>query len=641
MKRRGYRLGEMTLDKQQVEAVVACEDAQLVLASAGSGKTMSLLAKIQYLCQDLHIRPEKILAISFTKKTVSELIERCAIKGVEFRTFHALGNHILQSYKSENLARKRLVSEVEIATVLRSRLLRLCNDDGFARELNNYILFYSGYLFPPGDYSDSRRRAQEQECELVANWLYAHQIKYQFRKDLGGYKPDFTLDGCYLDLFALDRNGNSLLGSEYQREVSWRRKKYKRERLKHIELYSWWWSEGIALEKLGRELLSCGLMPRRRSESEIMEMILANRKDDFDYFLRQLTNFLSLYKNGLHNICKLRQRVAKLDKYQQKRATLFLNIFERVYDEYSEWLEENRLYDFADMINDAVNQVRTKKDCMLGYDYILLDEVQDLSPNRLRLVREILQKNPHCRLFAVGDDWQSIYRFTGSNLELIGRFEAFFGRHVRRSLIETTHRFGSPTVKLSSNFVQKNPAQAHKKVRGPKRSTPIKIVLSEVDVTNKNSEVDGFRKVVQDLLEIYGEEKLTKLQLQIISRFNNDAFFLKDANEAQIENDSLEWRLDSGNNLHFDFCSIHKSKGITRDIVVVLNMNNSLRGMPAQRENDPLIDMLLSDQEKYPFAEERRLFYVALTRARLATYLIAKEKTPSPFLLELSPELLE
>ena len=108
-----------------------------------------------------------------------------------------------------------------------------------------------------------------------------------------------------------------------------------------------------------------------------------------------------------------------------------------------------------------------------------------------------------------------------------------------------------------------------------------------------------------------------------------------------MEEDRLYWSLNSGQKLEFEFCSIHKSKGITRDIVVVLNMNDELMGMPAQRESDPLIDMLLSNRESYPFAEERRLFYVALTRARRTTYLIAKEKKPSPFLYEISDELSE
>ena len=261
----------MPLDRQQVEAVVACEDAQLVLASAGSGKTMSLLAKIEYLCGELNVPPERILAISFTKKTVDELVERCGVKGVEFRTFHALGNSILQEYQSEHLARRRLIAEEEIATFLREKLLELCRDAAFARKVNDYILFYLSVPVAPGDYKNLsqkiginrlclrasiRRQQYEESCknggaslkgelirnkeeELVANWLYINQIDYEYRKERVGYRPDFTLDNCFLDIFSLDRDRNSLIGNQYQKEVAWRRKYYKRNKLRHIELQSW------------------------------------------------------------------------------------------------------------------------------------------------------------------------------------------------------------------------------------------------------------------------------------------------------------------------------------------------------------------------------------------------------------------
>ncbi len=658
-KRRGLKLGEMSLDKQQVEAVVACEDAQLVLASAGSGKTMSLLAKIEYLHKELGIPPEKILAISFTKKTVEELIERCAVKGVEFRTFHALGNSILREYQSEYFAKRRLISEAEIRQFLEQKLLEKCRDNTFARQVNDYILFYLSTPVAPGDFknlkgkirlnrlflrreilADAQKKApiRNKEEELVADWLYAYQLDYEYRKELPELKQktDFALGDICLDILALDKNGNSMLGANYQKEVAQRRKSYKRARLKHLEIHSWEWGECLAFENLARNLCQVGLNPKRRNEQEIR----AKLQPEYAQFLAQIMSFLSLYKNGLHDIVKLRARTAKWSKYEKQRAAIFLDIFEVLFREYEEYLETERLYDFADMINHATELVKTEPDCMRGYEYILLDEVQDLSPNRLCLVREILRKNPHCRLFAVGDDWQSIYRFTGSNLELIERFEQYFGKTVRRSLIETTHRFGVPTVEKSSRFVQKNPAQAHKKVRGLKIQTPIKIILSKTDTKNRKSEADGFRNAVKDMLEVYGDE-LLKMSLQIISRFNHDLAFVMDAPEAKIKEDRLYWSLDSGQKLEFEFCSIHKSKGITRDIVVVLNMNDDLMGMPAQREDDPLIDMLLSDQEKYPFAEERRLFYVALTRARKATYLIAKEKKPSPFLYEISDELSE
>ena len=672
-KRRGLKLGDMSLDKQQVEAVVACEDTQLVLASAGSGKTMSLLAKIEYLHRELGIPPEKILAISFTKKTVEELIERCAVKGVEFRTFHGLGNSILQEYQSEYLSKRRLITENEIKDFFENILLEKYRDDAFARKVNDYILFLLSMPTAPGDFKNlkgkiclnrlflrceilAEKRKQQKasqtinnlsirnkEEELVANWLYIHQIPYDYRKELSDLKQktDFALGDICLDIFALDKNGNSLLGSEYQKEVVARRKAYKRVKQKHIELQSWEWGECTAFENLAQSLIKNGLQPRRLPEQKILQIIQDDLPGEYAHFLAQLINFLSLYKNGLHDISKLRKRIGKSAKYEKYRATAFLDIFETLYKEYQEYLEANRLYDFADMINLATKLVKNEPSCMLGYEYILLDEVQDLSPNRLRLVREILNKNSSCRLFAVGDDWQSIYRFAGSNLELIERFENYFGRHIRRSLIETTHRFGAPTVQKSSSFVQKNPAQARKKVCGLKTETPIKIILSKTDVKNRKSEVDGFRNAIKDMLATYDEEALLEMKLQIISRFNHDLAFIADAPEININGEKVSWLLESGNKLEFEFCSIHKSKGITRDIVIVLNMNDDLMGMPAQRENDPLIDMLLSAQESYPFAEERRLFYVALTRARKATYLIAKEKKPSPFLFELSEELCE
>ena len=656
----------MSLDKQQVEAVVACEDAQLVLASAGSGKTMSLLAKIEYLVRELKISPEKILAISFTKKTVDELIERCAIKNVEFRTFHGLGNNILQEYQSEYLTKQRLISEVEILQFFKKQLLEDYKDEKFARMINDYILFYLSTPTAPGDFRNLKGKIRlnrlflrreilaeaqqkqykplrDKEEELIANWLYIYRIPYQRHQEVPGLKQktNFLIGDICLDIFALNRNGNSLLGNAYQKEVAMRRKSYKRIKRKHIELQSWEWGECVAFENLKQKLVKNNIKPQRMAESDIAQIIQEKLQGEYKHFFVQLINFLSLYKNGLHSIEKLQQRIEKFPKYEKRRAKLFLEIFVKLYNDYRQHLEIERLYDFADMINLATELVKSELGCMCGYEYILLDEVQDLSPNRLALVRAILHKNPNCRLFAVGDDWQSIYRFTGSNLELIERFESYFGRHVRRSLIETTHRFGAPTVEKSSKFVQKNPFQAHKKVHGLKTETPIKIILSKADVSNRKSEVDGFQNAVKDMLEVYGEKELLRMKLQIISRFNHDLSFIADAPEVKIEGEKICWRLESGNNLEFEFCSIHKSKGITRDVVIVLNMNDDLMGMPAQRENDPLIDMLLSGQEGYPFAEERRLFYVALTRARKATYLIAKEKKPSPFLFELSEELCE
>ncbi len=155
---KGLSWSGCALDKQQIEAVVACEDAQLVLASAGSGKTLSLLAKIDYIHSQLHVSSEQILAISFTKKTVSELTQRCSVKGVEFRTFHSLGNNILRNIPSE-LGAKTLISEQDIAKYFSSIIHQLCSDNRtFARAVNNYILFYFSAPQNPGVFKNDMKR---------------------------------------------------------------------------------------------------------------------------------------------------------------------------------------------------------------------------------------------------------------------------------------------------------------------------------------------------------------------------------------------------------------------------------------------------------------------------------------------------
>ena len=138
-----------------------------------------------------------------------------------------------------------------------------------------------------------------------------------------------------------------------------------------------------------------------------------------------------------------------------------------------------------------------------------------------------------------------------------------------------------------------------------------------------------------------GVDFLAQKSIQIISRFNRDIERLKSPYIQIIEKDNNVYDVIWRNKLHFEFCSMHKSKGITRDIVIVLNMSSRPTGMPATRPLDPIIDILLAPQEPFSFAEERRLFYVAITRAREQTFLVVDAKHPSPFVLEICDELAD
>ena len=427
------------------------------------------------------------------------------------------------------------------------------------------------------------------------------------------------------------------------RDVKWKRRLHKINKTRYIELQVWRWSDLSIYEYLAHRLKEYGVLLKRKPESEILAQI--KDSGELDEFLNFSQSFLSLHKNGNLKLREIKERFSRAkDNYLRERSLKFLRLYASYYLFYQEYLDVERGYDFADMINIAAQNVRELSGCASGYRYILLDEVQDLSRNRQELILAILQKNPSCKLFAVGDDWQSIYRFTGSNLELIRKFDRVFQRPTRRSLIESTHRFALPTLKISSEFVQKNPVQARKHVRSSKKTqTPIEIIFNEPDEVIRGSDIPAFERAIKHLIDELGFEKLQAKELQIISRYNHDISRLSNSPNIKIDGAAVCWSnpQNPAQHLKFEFCSMHKSKGITRDIVFVLNMNSDLMGMPAQRETDPIIDALLSQEESFPFAEERRLFYVAITRARECTILLANRKNPSPFLFEICGELAQ
>lgn len=702
---RDYYSDNQKLDKQQIEAIVACEDASLVLAPAGSGKTISLLAKIEYLVNTLGIPTDKILAISFTRKTVKELKDRVGINGVNINTFHSLGNKILKRQLTE---KKGIIQEKQIYKFIKDSLNNLIEEDQrFAKSYNDYLLFYystpvdltqlismkdtvefnksflrqtlQSVSLDKKGYNISgttlnREFVKSKEEQIIANWLFINQIPYEYEKQYEHidtkYKPDFTLtmfdEPLYLEHFALQKDGTSHFNN-YTSGVEWKRALHKENNTILLESYTYQWKDGTLLNHIENEIKSTGLKITRLAEDKITEIMEGSSQysSDIKSFYEVLVTFLMLQKNGMLALKDIDEKIADIDnEYLKRRAELFFEIYKPIYLSYERHLKNNNMIDFADMINCSIEIVNKSNDGNYPYDYILIDEVQDLSSNRYKLIKALLSKNPNSKLFAVGDDWQSIFRFAGGDLSLIQDFENTFELNTRRSFIGMTHRFGDPQLKLSSKFVQKNPYQSQKKVYGTDaKQTPIvKRFFTGRYINNKNQTVSEEAKVVDSILDglqrEYGKD-LSSKSIQIISRYNWDIDIIKgkikkglvphknfrvleagdDTNKDEKET-LIEWKPDLAKEpVKLAFCSMHKAKGITRDIVIVLNMNAGSNGMPSSRSSDPLIELLLAHTDQYPFAEERRLFYVAITRAKEATYVIADKTRPSQFLFEIFDDL--
>lgn len=706
-----YKLEDKLLDGQQIEAVVACEDANLVLAAAGSGKTLSLLAKVKYLHEQLGVPLSKILTISFTNNTTRELKERLTNLGLDsdgVRTFHSLGNWILKesSGKTKRLfqddAIKRFVSKT--VTDLRE------NDEAYARSYNDYLLYYHATPIDPLELKDEkeaidfnksflRRTLQSismkkneydktrpalageyvrsKEEQIIANFLYINQVPYEYEKQYPymdtKYRPDFTIEEfeepIYLEHWGMDRNGDvsPLNGNPttYIKRKAWAKHTHETNGTILIESYSYQWREGTLLTHIESELKRVGAELVRRKESEIAELIDKSYRQDIRAFVELCNTFLNLFKNSALTLLELEQRIESIENdYQRDRTQKFYAIFKPIYEAYEKHLNENNLQDFADMIKLATKKLQSLPNRSFEFDYILVDEVQDLSYGRFSLLKAMLDSNPGAKLFCVGDDWQSIFRFTGSDLTLIQDFESFFSRQTYRSLIEQTHRFGDPTVQLSGDFIQQNPNQSRKNVTfNSDISTPIRIHINDELVPSNRNELtvenskypdrvvdirdgESVNQILTELLMKHGIEALLEKEIQIISRYNWDIDRVKCHPAFTIEEDTedkdikIKW-LSSSNAepIEMLFSTMHRAKGLTRDIVIVLNCNDGPAGMPATHSDDPILSLLLAHPDGFLYSEERRLFYVAITRAKEETHLIANPATPSQFLFEIEPQL--
>ncbi len=505
-----YRIEGNLLDPQQIEAVVACDDAELILAPAGSGKSASLMAKVNYIIDHLGVPPDEVLIIAFTRKVVDELKDRIRDASVEICTFHSLGNKIIK--------------------------------------------------------------------------------------------------------------GTSTYG--------------------HKELIQ---------DGLTEQIISSSLQNLHLTDEDLSMF------DGLDKLAELMITTLGLQKNEQITLAELKSRFSSIeDKAERAKSLKFFNWYQQVYESYEQYLNTHGLYDFADMLELSKDIVLHMSPGELPYKYILVDEVQDLSRSKYLLLRAILDNCKNVKLFAVGDDWQSIYRFAGSNLGVLADFEQIFGRVTYRSLIELTYRFGEPTAWISGNFIQKNPHQSKKRVRTfRKTKTPISVSLNPCKKKSTPRDYEIVNSWIQQLYHQHGDKLFTK-RLQVISRYNHDLYRLITEESMSYKNAAasgtaeegiiLKWRLEGSDTsppktVDVAFCSMHKSKGITRDIVFVINMNNGAQGMPATRADNAISSVLLAKLDPYPLAEERRLFYVAITRAVEHTILISEIGHISDYVFEIAPFL--
>ncbi|HEY5370497.1 MAG TPA: UvrD-helicase domain-containing protein [Hanamia sp.] len=679
------------LDTQQRIAVVTDEDNNIVIAGAGSGKTTTIVGKVNYIIDRYKVAPEEILLISFTNKSASTLAGRIDIEGIEAKTFHKFGKDII--VEAEGI-QPSIFDEAQFKPLLTRYFSELIKNESYLSKVTNY---FTNFLKPvksqfefdnQGDYiqyiKDKNFRTYKlkevpargrttykmevvksiEECK-IANHLLFNGVKYEYEfpyehdtanETYRQYKPDFTVmqngERIYIEHFAVSKNGSvpNFFAKEgetyeeakkrYWEKIDWARQLHESNETTLIETYSYEMSENILFENLTQHLQESGITLRPKSPEEIWQIISETAKDEVNSFITLFGTFITLMKSNNYSINDVINRNKQTkEEFFRKRNALFIEIIKPIFERYESHLRERNEIDFSDMINKASKHIASGKH-KRKFSYVLIDEFQDISIGRYQLIKAIKTNNPSCKLFCVGDDWQSIYRFSGSDIALFKEFENYFGFTVK-SKIETTYRFHNPLINLSSEFIQKNPNQAKKELRGTSntRNTEFKIQYS---VTENQDDTNALQNIFNQLLAT--NEPIEDKEIFILGRYGFDIDRIKNENgffridkETGIISYSIKTEEET-KKLKAQFMTVHKAKGLEADIIIVLNCNSGKYGFPSEMSDDEVLNLLLSEADQFENGEERRLFYVAMTRAKENVYFVADSSFKSKFIAELEIE---
>jgi DNA helicase IV len=651
------------LDEIQREAAVRDEDNNLIVAGAGTGKTTTIVGKYVYLTQRRKVHPENILLLAFTEKAAAEMRIRVQDRvkavlekeiDVNARTFHSLGLEIIsqvRGYKPDIL----FDSEIRLRSFFMDVYEELVQNERFRGVLANYLIEYlKPYRAPEtfrtrGEYiaylrsnnilSLKREELKSFEEVHIANYLFLNNIEYLYEQpyehETRGrqhrrYRPDFFLPayGIYIEHWGVSKDGSvpGWFGSRgtqsatdvYQSKMKWAREIHKRHGTKLLEMYSYEKRDGVLLKNLERKLKLAGVRIERKSDAEILRHYQDAR--EIPMLINLIITFLNLYKSNAYTYDEV---IGRSDKDQRGRTAAFIELFDPFYRRYEDELRRNDAVDFNDMIAAAADHVR-RNEYVHRFSYVLIDEFQDISGGRMRLGQALLGQSEDTKLFCVGDDWQSIYRFTGADVSIMTNFQKHFG-YTQTVILDRTYRYNDKILRISSDFIQRNPAQIKKKLKSGRAAgeNPVEILFTE------RKREDELIAILCGTLDRAASELREKRSVFIISRYN----FNRPSNIDELRS--------ACTHLEIEALTAHKSKGLEADYVIIKSVVSGIVGFPCGISDDPLVTSILSEPETFENAEERRLFYVALTRARHKIFILSTDSRPSPFIRELDPRCVK
>lgn len=656
------------LDKQQRRSIVSEEDNCLVVSSAGSGKTSSIVGKVKYLTEIKGIAPERILLISYTNKAATELTERMATNGLKGYTFHKLAIDII----GETTGTKPSIFD-NTDSLFVDIYHKLLDKSSFKKSIVEYFIDYQANeadweqrknvrreqlseqknvrlkaMFPDMDGRAIYVRSEQEQkiCFVLSSFgikfryeePYEHQLADEMHSQ---YRPDFSIyfkqEGVtkriYLEHFGVDEHGlvpawfakdkgitYEEANQKYNDGITWKKAAHEKFGTQLLVTSSADFHYSDIRDKLRKLLDYAGVPIQEKTDDELYDLVLPKGSKQEKAFIRLVVTFVTLVKSSCKSIKEVLQQAKNAD--DERSVFIIKHIFQPVYERYINALSDSNQIDFTDAILQATEICRSSHP--VEYDYIIVDEFQDISVDRYNFLKVLREGNPPAKLYCVGDDWQSIYRFSGSDMALFNQFPEYFGA-TEINKIETTYRFGEPLVSLSSNFIQRNKTQIQKNIHSFSSEMRTELEFYAYDRRD-------YCNTIGQIVAFIPSDK----SIFLLGRYSFDDYYLSFRYQSIKEGNRFYYVIGGRK---IEFLTVHKSKGLEADYVILLQCNKDTYGFPSQVSDDPVLNYVLTKSDQFPYGEERRLFYVAITRAKIKTLILYDKRFPSVFVDEfLHPE---
>jgi DNA helicase IV len=664
---------DFKLDLEQAGSIGAVETHTQVIARAGSGKTFTLVSRAVFLQKHCGVPSSEILLLAFNKKAAKEIEERLKKYLVDdmphVMTFHALASRLVHQTEtliydeangSEQQSRSiqttidEYLKQPEIREKIRNLMVAHFREDW------NRIIF-GGYDKGQKEMLEYRRSLPNESLDgkyvksfgekTIANFLFEHNIPYKYEChfwwDGISYRPDFTLPkgedkGLIIEYFGMTGDPDYDEMSEKKRQY-WEAKSPEWQFLEfsHRDLGKYG-VDGFC-DLLKQKLESYGIVCNRLSEEEIWEGI---KHRAIDRFTKTMKGFIGRCRKKCLTVEMLAQLV---DEYQSQSHVerQFLVLAQIFYQVYLERLQVNGEEDFDGLMQRSAQKVEagttTFGNKSGGGDlrdlrYIMIDEYQDFSELFYGLVRAIQRQNPQVQFFCVGDDWQAINGFAGSDLQFYRNFSTYFQPATKPLQIATNYRSATSIVNAGNALMQGlgSPARSHKTLEGLIRIAD----LSSFELSPQESEK-------------YQRDKITPAILRLIDEITRNGKHIADVPEKSgivllSRNNKLHWdknttleaflsriqaSLPEDVRRYVSTSTTHKYKGLEKQVVIILD---AVEGCYPSIHPDSVFTRVLGDRVEDTIAEERRLFYVALTRAVEHLFIVTDKEKESPFLKDLN-----